>query len=376
MERASLTILQGDALEQLRMIPDESMQCCVTSPPYWGLRDYGTASWEGGDESCDHLMMGGYRQDGGRERIDGFNGSSKSNLASKPYLHECGKCGARRVDAQIGLEDTPEEYCAKVVEVFREVRRVLKKDGTLWVNLGDSYWNGGAQKRDGGHDFVDGGKPKLLAAKGSILQSKLAPVEGWKPKDLCGIPWHVAFALRADGWYLRQDIIWSKLNPMPESITDRCTKAHEYLFLLSKNERYYYNAEAIREKNGNEYSWEEYNKKLGNNNFGGSIATRFGIDKHDGGKSHPNGANKRSVWTVPTAPYAEAHFATYPPDLIKPCILAGSRPGDTILDPFAGSGTTGEVALEFGRKAILIELNLAYIPLIERRCQVTLGLGL
>jgi DNA modification methylase len=198
-------------------------------------------------------------------------------------------------------------------------------------------------------------------------------IPGLKPKDLCGIPWRVAFALQADGWYLRSDIIWSKPNPMPESVTNRPTKAHEYLFLLSKQERYYYDADAISEPatypagSGNTHPYLVPNQRNGENaNLGGGL--------HLVGPREMR--NKRSVWTVPTAPYAEAHFATYPPDLIKPCILAGSRPGSTILDPFAGSGTTGAVAIELARKAILIELNPAYIPLIERRCSVTPGFAL
>jgi DNA modification methylase len=312
-----ITILQGDALEQLCTLSDESVQCCITSPPYWGLRDYG-------------------------------------------------------INGQIGLEDTPEAYVWKIVEVFREVRRVLKKDGTLWVNLGDSYAAGG---HGGGGSFMDmrGENGSQSWAHRSDKKGWRSPPPGLKPKDLCGIPWRIAFALQADGWYLRSDIIWHKPNPMPESVTDRPTKAHEYLFLLSKNERYFYDADAIRE-NGEGYgrcNWNAEQYKNGD------------ITRHHGGKeshargggsaTYEGGRNKRSVWTIATAPYSEAHFATFPPDLIKPCILAGSRPHDTILDPFAGSGTTGMVAIEFGRKALLIELNSAYIPLIERRCSITPG---
>jgi DNA modification methylase len=378
-----ITILQGDALEKLRELPNESVQCCVTSPPYWGLRDYGTAQWEGGDNDCTHKPTDEWlnRNFTGETAVICGKDSQRASGVSRWYQEDgsC-KCGAKRIDAQIGLEDTPDAYVAKLVEVFREVRRVLKNDGTLWLNLGDSYWNGGAQKRDGGHDFVDGGKPKLLAAKGSILQPKLAPIDGWKPKDLCGIPWRVAFALQADGWYLRSDIIWHKPNPMPESVTDRPTKAHEYLFLLSKQERYFYDVESIREKaiegedlgllrgrsfvDGNNVAWHAPSIQARQNN---------GVDSRTAGNGF---RNKRSVWTVPTSPYAEAHFATYPPDLIKPCILAGSRAGDTILDPFGGSGTTGMVAIELGRKAMLIELNPEYIKLIEQRCTTTPGFAL
>jgi DNA modification methylase len=362
-----LTVLQGDALEQLRTLPECSIQCCVTSPPYWGLRDYGTASWQGGDGDCDHsVKLGG---NGDASAIQVGNRWTQTYQARS----DCPKCGAKRIDSQIGLEETPEQYVVKIVEVFREVRRVLKNNGTLWINMGDSYWNGGAQKRDGGHDFVDGGKPKLLAAKGSILQPKLAPVEGWKPKDLCGIPWRVAFALQADGWYLRSDIIWSKPNPMPESVTDRPTKAHEYLFLLSKSERYFYDAEAISEPITEA---PHAPRNLSSGRIGTNGKTDNCVHQNDRIWGESGVRNKRSVWTVSTAPYAEAHFATYPPDLIKPCILAGTKAGDTVLDPFAGSGTTGMVALELGRQALLVELNPGYIALIEKRCAVTLGLPL
>lgn len=314
------------------------MQCCVTSPPYWGLRDYG------------HV-------------------------------------------GQLGREKTPDEYVAKMVEVFRELRRVLKNDGTLWLNLGDSYAN------DGKWGGSSGGKhaSALHGNPGGLGRGKRET--GLKPKDLVGIPWMVAFALRADGWWLRQDIIWSKPNPMPESVTDRCTKAHEYLFLLSKSARYYYDAEAIQEQG----SWMPDDSKMpdGWDSGDGAHGTihRNGrekgrrTDKQRGhGRRHAGfndrwdemekkelcsgKRNKRDVWSIACAPFTDAHFATYPPDLIKPCILAGSKPGDVILDPFAGSGTTGMVALELGRKALLIELNPEYVKLIEKRCDVTPGLAL
>ena len=350
-----LTILQGDAREKLFLeFPSELVQCCVTSPPYWGLRDYGTATWEGGDYGCNHTII---------RRGQSSDSKQATNLGSSRdpiYSSNCLKCGAKRIDSQIGLEETPEQYVTKLVEVFRELRRVLRKDGTLWLNLGDSY---ATQRND--HDWL---KSVAIVKKGWHGGPDL------KPKDLCGIPWRVAFALQADGWYLRSDIIWHKPNPMPESVTDRPTKAHEYLFLLSKNERYYYDAEAIREPHsepwrgqGEHESSTPHSGRLDDPNkeqAAFTVAVR---------KYNPDGRNKRSVWTVPTEPYAEAHFATFPSDLIKPCILAGSRPDDTILDPFGGSGTTGAVAIELGRKAILIELNPAYIPLIKKRCAITPG---
>lgn len=311
-----LRIVCGDALGSLRGLADESVQCGVCSPPYWGLRDYG-------------------------------------------------------VEGQLGLEKTPEEYVSKMVEVFREVRRVLRNDGTLWLNLGDSYnaYNGGAgpsSKLSRGAQTTE--RPQLESGYG--LKCK-----GLKPKDLVGIPWMVAFALRADGWYLRQDIIWSKPNPMPESVTDRCTKAHEYLFLLSKSPRYYYDAEAIAEPCDTPI---DSKARCGFGSENGKCNTMEFSHSNETGKRWEKSEtrNKRSVWEVTTQPFPDAHFATYPPDLIKPCILAGTKSGDTVLDPFAGSGTTGMVALELGRKALLIELNPEYVKLIERRCDVTPGFAM
>ena len=280
----TVTILPGDCRRVLATLPATSVQTCVTSPPYFGLRDYGA-------------------------------------------------------DGQIGLEPTPAEYVDEMVAVFREVWRVLKDDGTLWLNLGDSYAaaRGGstppAETLAGGvNGWMPDGTRTNRDRKAGYNPSRNAPAIGLKHKDLIGIPWRVAFALQADGWYLRQDIIWHKPNPMPESVTDRCTKAHEYLFLLAKSERYYYDAEAIAEPATNDDS-----------------------------------RNRRSVWTVPTKPFSGAHFATFPPDLIAPCILAGSRPHDVVLDPFGGAGTTGLVADRLGRDATLIELNPEYVGIAERR---------
>jgi DNA modification methylase len=403
-----LQIIQGHCVDKLKELPDGSVQCCVTSPPYWGLRDYG-------------------------------------------------------VEGQLGLERTPEEYVARMVEVFREVRRVLREDGTLWLNIGDSYCGGntgnqsnvgqryGYGKESNGHVF-----PRDGAFAASI---------GLKPKDLVGIPWRLAFALQADGWWLRQDIIWHKPNPMPESVTDRCTKAHEYIFLLTKSATYYFDNEAIKQpitdssinRLCQDVENQEGSDRVPGKTNGKMKAVRFGGNKlcpdtrlQSGNEWNPpvkgTLANKRSVWTIPSSPYSEAHFATFPPDLIKPCILAGTsargccphcgapwervvekempplrkvngtgphgehgllgghrfdepikttttgwRPTCshpeilaegiglppvpcTVLDPFGGSGTTGMVALELGRKAILIELNPDYVKLAESRCFVTPGL--
>ena len=302
-------IREGDALDVLRDMPEASVQTCVTSPPYWGLRDYG-------------------------------------------------------VDGQIGLEPTPDEYVERLVEVFREVRRVLRDDGTLWLNLGDSYATGG---RGGGMEGERGDKQRSNA--GALLGPKTTPPPNLKPKDLVGIPWRVAFALQADGWYLRSDIIWAKPNPMPESVTDRPTKAHEYLFLLAKSGRYYYDADAIREPHsqaekdgvpmGNistDWKPREGHGKL-QSDKSGYINTGAVANRPSNYYGHALGRNRRSVWTVPTQPFAAAHFAVFPPALVEPCILAGAPKGGTVLDPFAGSGTVGVVCRKHQRLFIGIELN-------------------
>lgn len=345
-----LDIRTGDCRTVLKELESASVQCCVTSPPYWGLRDYG----------C---------------------------------------------DGQIGLESEPKIYVEEMVKVFREVWRVLRDDGTLWLNLGDSYSGSGkGGNPDEGKQATNKGSQPIgtlygktgetarMAAVTNVSRRVCAEL-GMRPKNLIGIPWRVALALQADGWNLRNDIIWHKPNPMPESVTDRCTRAHEYIFLLTKADRYYFNAEAIRET-AVDVAWEERYDRVGDANKSLPDEKRNGIRKRNdrfGGKKH-NGEttkhsdgsiftvsttrNKRDVWTVTTSPYADAHFATFPPDLIKPCILAGTKPGDTVLDPFFGSGTTGMVALEFGRKSIGIELNPEYVELCYRRCDVTPGLGL
>lgn len=354
----TVSILNGDCRDVLATLPDQSVNCIVTSPPYFGLRDYG-------------------------------------------------------VDGQIGLEPTPPQFVAELVAVFREARRVLRDDGTLWLNLGDSYASsppGNKTKGVSGSSGLNGvngssGKYRETLEAGHATKRDTSKIAGLKPKDLIGIPWRVAFALQADGWYLRQDIIWSKPNPMPESVRDRCTKAHEYLFLLSKSERYLFDAEAIAEARvGNEdantfrggaYVQGEIDNATmgkrrvpGNKTHKGKTAYEDGDEKHrtklglvaysereraadptDMGKR-----NKRSVWTVATQPFSEAHFATFPPDLIQPCIMAGCPLGGTVLDPFGGAGTTGLVADRLQRNAILIELNPTYAEMARNRVASDAGL--
>jgi DNA modification methylase len=367
IEVGSSWILQGDVLAVLASLPDQSVHCCVTSPPYFGLRDYGQ-------------------------------------------------------DGQIGLEKTPQEYVEKMVAVFREVRRVLRDDGTLWLNLGDSYAATGRKGSGGvGKGTIAGGRGQATN-KGSFygdLSKRRSADYGLKDKDLIGIPWRVALALQADGWYLRSDIIWNKPNPMPSSVRDRCTMSHEYIFMLAKSERYYYDADAIAEplasasverlsqanlanQKGSDRVPGKTNGNMkavlkqdgtGNRQTTGFNGRYFGSDKpytgqatKDYAKSGAQDAsetkrrivdrilageivkrNKRTVWTVTTKPFKGAHFATFPPDLIEPCILAGCPVGGTVLDPFGGSGTTGLVADRHGRNAILIELNPEYIEIAKKR---------
>jgi DNA modification methylase len=335
----------GDALEILKTLPDASVQTCVTSPPYFGLRDYGMAG-------------------------------------------------------HIGLEETPDAFVQKLVAIFREVHRLLKEDGTLWLNLGDSYagsWGNYSGKNRGA------GRQRVIRNGSVVPNPAYDGHENWrpptaskglgngiKPKDLIGIPWRVAFALQQDGWYLRQDIIWHKPNPMPESVTDRCTKAHEYIFLLSKSPTYYFDNEAIKEPaiygsmdrlaraaDGHKSNPSSLNNgirprdtRAGKGRIAYEGKRTLDTSGRNGQESFVSIAetrNKRSVWTVTTKPYKGAHFATFPTDLIEPCILAGSKVNDTVLDPFAGTFTTGFVAKSFGRHAIGIELNPEYLKLAEDR---------
>jgi DNA modification methylase len=373
----SVRLLLGDCRDVLKTLEAGSVNTCVTSPPYFGLRDYG-------------------------------------------------------VDGQIGLEHTPDAFVAQMVEVFREVRRVLRDDGTLWLNLGDSYagsWGAQAKRDTPGEISRNSVRnhPKRARASGKIRQADL------KPKDMIGIPWMVAFALRADGWFLRQDIIWSKPNPMPESVRDRCTKAHEYVFLLSKGPRYYFDAAAISEPaspNTHARVAQDVANQAGSlRAHGGDLGPRgregrsmkavvkqrpsgWAEGQGSHGSIHPEGRskgrrvvisspkttanavgsrnnedfsgaisgqvvdrrNKRSVWTVPTEGFKEAHFATYPPSLIEPCILAGAPKGGVVLDPFGGAGTTGLVADRLQRNAVLIELNPEYAEIARRRLHQDAGM--
>ena len=351
-------IYQGDSLDILKTFSDECIDCVVTSPPYWGLRDYGTAQWIGGDPNCNH-MRDTKKSD---KTITGHRNFDKMNgVGDAIYKVVCKKCGAIRIDNQLGLEKTPEEYVEKMVLLFREIKRVLKKEGTVWLNLGDSY-NGTKQ----GNTETNKNKNVVTDSFKKQQWNKL------KPKDLIGIPWRIAFALQADGWYLRQDIIWHKPNPMPESIKDRCTKSHEYIFLLTKSSKYYFDADAIKEKSVDPESYTgkrlRYKQKISIYDPAHAQSIQKGMGKV-GVKYEKR--NKRSVWTVNTKPFKEAHFATYPPELITPCIKAGCPKDGIVLDPFMGAGTTALVAKKFGRKYIGIELNPEYIKIANKRLSQT-----
>jgi len=365
-----IEIIKGDCLQSLKKLEDQSINTCVTSPPYWGLRDYGTAEWEGGDPDCDHVANPNATKKMGNEEFNKNRPSRESTKTKGYYEKECPKCGAIKKDSQLGMEDTPEEFVDNLVKVFREVKRVLRDDGTVWLNLGDSY---GQQK---GKGFNANAKEGYIVSRRKELQKKQGNINvktNLPPKNLIGIPWRVALALQQDGWYLRQDIIWHKPNPMPESVKDRCTKAHEYIFLLSKSPKYYFDNEAIKEDcvGKDERKWADSYEKAGSIKQGETNANIKRTKRYSKDGSFKR--NKRSVWTVTTKPFKGAHFATFPMNLIEPCVLAGCPVGGTVLDPFAGSGTTGIVAAGNDRNAILLELNEDYIQLALDRMRAELG---
>lgn len=364
----SARLLYGvDVREGLKKIADNSIQTICTSPPYFGLRDYGTATWVGGDPNCNHFRDNKIpeHQKSGHVHMIGHA------VGDAIYSDVCKKCGAKRVDAQIGVEATIEEYIDSLVSVFDACKRVLRKDGTLWVNLGDTYSRGSR---------------KTVAKQGGLCASKsdadkyeffstaanLGDHETIKPKDLIGIPWRVALALQAAGWYLRNDIIWAKDNPMPESVRDRMTKSHEYVFLFAHPDsggKYYFDQDAIREPvakgthERNQYGWKNKQPMVSPVDRRGIIVNRNQLNETTLNK----GRNKRTVWNVNPVSYSGAHFACWPPKLVKPMILSGSAPGDTVLDPFSGSATTGQVALCLGRNYVGTDLNEDYFKLAEGR---------
>lgn len=347
-------IYLGDNIEILKSLPDNSVNCCITSPPYYGLRDYGTGKWIGGDPNCPHFRTS-HRSDKtstGHKKIHEIGG-----VADSIYKSVCPKCGAIREDKQVGLEETPEEYIDRLVGIFEEVRRVLKDDGTLWVNIGDTY-----------NSTATGSvNNKQVTNIGSLSQTYSKHlVDNCKPKDLIGIPWMLAFALRNAGWYLRQDIIFAKRNPMPESVLDRCTKSHEYIFLLSKSSKYYFDNVAIQEDAISDPKRYEYPIMNGDEEQHGVV--RPNSSPNTGGmKTWTGKRNKRDVWTVNVSRYSGAHFATFPEELIYPMVMAGCPKDGIVLDPFMGSGTVGVVAKRNHRNYIGCELNETYLKMAEQR---------
>jgi DNA modification methylase len=347
----------GDCRESLKQMAKEGVkvQTCITSPPYYGLRDYGTGTWVGGDPSCSHKRDSKYSD----KTITG-HANKDLTVGDAIYKDVCPKCGAVRKDSQIGLEKSPQEFVDSLVEVFSYVWDILEDDGTLWVNLGDTYVGTG----DKG-DLKDPKNPDGRNGQSTALNRKL---DGFRTKNLIGIPWRVAFALQDFGWNLRQDIIWHKPNPMPESVQDRCTKSHEYIFLLTKKPHYYFDNQAI--KDPVKEDWGTRDRANGKYHNEGS-----GLSPHSGLEKSYEMANKRSVWSVNTKPYKGAHFAVYPEELVEPMVLASTKVGDLVLDPFFGSGTTGAVAQKLGRKWVGCELNKDYEPLqFERLKQQALEL--
>lgn len=344
----SATILQGHVLTRLAEMADDSVHCVVTSPPYWGLRDYGTAQWDGGDETCDHLHKTGGTESSTLGVRSGGNAISESGIMRSieksfvPFRDVCGKCGARRVDEQLGLEPTPEAYVERLVEVFRDVRRVLRPDGVCWLNVGDCYATGagavgeapggGEQgerwKQYGPAGRLAMGKHERVGAGVPMTQPNRMPIPGLKPKDLVMVPARLALALQADGWWVRSDVIWAKPNPMPESIEDRPTSAHEHVFMLTKARRYFYDHVAVREASpDSERRRQDVRspsdrdiEKLGNGHNG------HGYAGNRTEQLRGTGRNRRNVWEIPAHGFPDAHFATFPTDLVEPCVLAGSSP--------------------------------------------------
>ena len=454
-------IYLGDNIETLKSLPDASVDCCITSPPYYGLRDYGTGTWVGGDPDCPHYVTRKHDSTSTGHKSMAESAGALGAVGGEIYKSVCPKCGAVREDKQVGLEESPEEYIDRLVTIFREVKRVLKDEGTLWVNIGDSYngYKGNANGEYFDSPYVGGHGFHPSREGGYGLECK-----NLKPKDLIGIPWMLAFALRKDGWYLRQDILWAKPNPMPESVKDRCTKSHEYIFLLSKSPKYYFDYKSIQEEaetkphrretwspNVDIYDNSKYtdaeqessvrqgmNKTRGEhilqlrknlptqaefvefmrqhtnvNALSDIMATPRTTIEHwfrsdNSGFSYPSidewevvsaivdddsdefhyidskmteisyetdaidknsegTRNKRDVWSVRPAHYKEAHFATFPEELVAPMVLAGCPKGGVVLDPFMGSGTTAVVAKNNGRNYIGCELNEEYVKMAENR---------
>lgn len=358
-------ILQGNCLEVLKTLPDCSVNMCVTSPPYYGLRDYGTGTWVGGDPECKH-----------RKEISDTDSISSHitmrklgiSIANGIYKSVCKDCGAVRVDEQIGLEESPSEYVEKLRDVFHEVKRVLTDDGILFLNLGDSYNT--SYKWDRKYDKAcECG----LMEDNKALTKKIS-TDNVKKKDMFGIPWQVAFALRDDGWYLRQEIIWRKENCMPESVTDRFTNCHEHIFLLTKSEKYYFDHDNAQEPCVDDNGWKRYRyEMMGGKKEQDGVVRPNSNPNTQGFKTWTGMRNMRDVWDINTKPYKESHFATFPLELPERCVLVGCPEGGTVLDPFNGAATTGVASIIHNRNYLGIELNPEYIKLSEKRLNEYVG---
>lgn len=380
-------------MDALKELPSGSIHTCITSPPYYGLRHYGTEPqiW-GGEKDCIHHWeeLSEKKQDGKPARTDRKQVKNGGSVSTFPASELCLKCRAWR--GELGLEPTPELYVQHLIIIFREIRRVLRPDGTLWLNLGDSYWGGKGRsgqtspERQAARAHVSLNRPHQQIGGPGITRPQDGKHPVLKPKDMIGIPWRVAFALQQDGWFLRSDVIWSKPNVMPESVKDRPTKAHEYFFLMSKSKQYYYDADAIREPHKPE-SYQRQQRAIG---FSHKFSTgapgqtthsflrprpnirgkRTALEALDAGQGlNRKGRNKRTVWTIPAKPFRGAHFATFPVELVEPCVLASCPKGGIVLDPFFGSGSLGIAAVKHGRFFIGIELNPQYADMAKSRIE-------
>ncbi len=359
-----ITLYHGDALDVLSALPAGSVDCCVTSPPYYGLRDYGTGQWVGGDPSCGHDDQ--RRVVPGASAVSRLDGGRPPPVPAPTRSANC-RCGAQRVDQQYGLEPSPAAYVETMRAVFAQVRRVLADDGTCWLNLGDSYSSGEkpgtATTGSSSASTLTTSSRRGAWAPGNVIETFTKPGAGLPAKNLLGMPWRVAFALQDDGWILRNAVVWDKPNPMPESVTDRLSTTYELVFLLVKSRRYRFDLDAVREPLSPDSGSARHSQTSKSNVQGlTGLAGHRGFTK----QGHDNGRNPGDVWTLPTQPFPASHFAVMAPELARRCIVAGCKPGGVVLDPFAGSGTTGMVAQQHGRRFVGIDLSADYLNLALR----------
>tara|TARA_R100001443_G_scaffold2213_1_gene7513 strand:- start:348 stop:1463 length:1116 start_codon:yes stop_codon:yes gene_type:complete len=366
-----IKFIQGNCVNKIKDLEDNSIDCVISSPPYFGLRDYGTAQWYGGNPTCNH-KVGRFEYKVSKKQ------SSNQASAGHQAREKCPKCNAKRIDEQFGLEKTYHDYLANTVKVFETFKPKLKDTATIWWNVGDSYHNyRPTNNKQGMYKKPDYPKQSIAGNRQDLPKHSLKRNQRYqeiKEKDLMMIPNRVAIALQDAGWYIRSEIIWHKPNPMPESVRDRPTSAHEKIWLITKNKKYYYNADAIKE-NSIYAPNKTHEKERPKGYYKGKWSSPEKGSRHDGSfKAIREKRNKRNVWTVTTKPFKEAHFATFPKDLIEPCIKAGCPENGIVLDPFGGAGTTGIVAKSLNRQCILIELNPEYIKIAKKRADKEFGL--